>query len=60
MSEPILHIRERLARGGISKAEARRWTRILEWRIYDCLRFYPWPALIASLQADLVALRRYL
>lgn len=56
----ITTVRRRLARGNISRAEARRWTTALEAAIDDCLRFYPWPALIASLQADLVALRRYL
>lgn len=55
-----IEYRQRLLSGNLTKRQAKDMKKRLEARIDECLRFYPWPALIASLQADLVTLRRYL
>lgn len=46
--------------GAPSAAHTRKWIRRLhDWRA-DVQRFYPWPALEASIAADIAALNVYL
>jgi hypothetical protein len=49
-----------LAEGKMTKRRARSMSRVIRDRIADCERFYPWPALVESLQRDIERLKVYL